>query len=78
MVIIIVLGLKGMMYVLPLMNQIQIRLLINVFCPSALYVEGIQILKISATMGHMIDVFACLSRENKFIKAWIKSNEVYF
>ena len=77
MVIILVLGLKGITYVLLLMNQIQITLLINVFCPSALYVEGIEILKFSATMGHMIDIFACLSRENKFIKAWIKSNEVY-
>ena len=74
--IILVLGLKGITYVLSLMNQIQIRLLINVFCPSALYVEGIELLKFSATMGHMTDIFACLSRENKFIKTWIKSNEV--
>lgn len=72
------LGLNGITYGLPIMNQIQIRLLINVFCPSAWYVEGIQILKFWAIIGHMIDISAHLSKGNSLLKHGLRVMKFIF
>lgn len=47
-------------YKVPIMDQTQIRLLINVFCPSALCVEGIQIFEFLSACGSYYRYF-CLS-----------------
>lgn len=56
------------------MDQTQIRLLINVFYPSALCVEWIEIFEFLSTYGlyNIIDISAYLPRENSLLKHDIK------
>lgn len=71
------LGLNGITHKVPIMDQTQIRLLINVFCPSALCVEEIQLFEILSCCGSYYRHFCSSFQRKWFTNVCFKSNEVH-
>lgn len=60
------------------MDQIQIRLLINVFCPDDLYVEGVQVFEFLNSVAYITDISPHLSRGITLLKRGLKVMKFIF